>query len=278
MGLGLFIIEASQSHSDIPHSVGLLWTSDQTDAETSVGQHTTVTTDRHPSSRRDSNQQSQQASNHRPTPYNARLLWLTNSKHSFFMFVGPCIIVQFMKKFQQDTTMYQNFIIPHLYEAQHVSGDTPPIVRSLNLHWQPLVFYTWKVVGRVAGGLRPPSTRPTTFHVWKTRGCQCRFRLLMMGGVSPETCWASYKYGIIKFLCIVASCWIFHCELYYDARIHERQHLFGSKNLQHTNNKKYYLKKHENSFLVQCRCFPEAQNPLKDWGSVSVHKAIAQST
>ena len=31
----------------------------------------------------------------------------------------------------------------------------------------------------------------TTFHVWKTRGCQCSFKLLMMGGVSPETCWAS---------------------------------------------------------------------------------------
>jgi len=25
-----------------------------------------------------------------------------------------------------------------------------------------------------------------------------QFRLLMMGGVSPETCWASYKYGIIN--------------------------------------------------------------------------------
>ena len=38
------------------------------------------------------------------------------------------------KKFQQDATMYQNFIIPYLYEAQHVSGDTPPIIRSLKLH------------------------------------------------------------------------------------------------------------------------------------------------
>jgi hypothetical protein len=46
---------------------------------------------------------------------------------------------------------------------------------------------------------RPPATRPTAFHVWKTRGCQCSFRLLMMGCVSPETCWALYKYGIIKF-------------------------------------------------------------------------------
>jgi len=103
--------------------------------------------------------------------------------------------------------MYQNFIIPYLYAAQHVLGDTPPIIRSLKLQWQPLVLHTWKVVGRVVGGCcqahyawqHPPTTRPTTFHVWKTRGCHCSFRLLMMGGVSPETCWASYKYGIINF-------------------------------------------------------------------------------
>jgi hypothetical protein len=31
---GLISIEASQSHSDTPHSVGLLWTSDQPDTET----------------------------------------------------------------------------------------------------------------------------------------------------------------------------------------------------------------------------------------------------
>jgi len=48
--------------------------------------------------------------------------------------------------------MYQNFIIPYLYEAQHVSGETPPIIRSLKLHWQPLVLHTWKVVGRVDAG------------------------------------------------------------------------------------------------------------------------------
>ena len=48
--------------------------------------------------------------------------------------------------------MYQNFIIPYLCEAQHVSGHTPPISRSLKLHWQPLVFHTRKVVGRIDGG------------------------------------------------------------------------------------------------------------------------------
>jgi len=74
-----------------------------------------------------------------------------------------------------------------------------------------------EVVGHVVGGRcqaqcawqRLPTTRPTTFYVWKTRGCQCSFRLLMMGDLSPETYWALYKYGIIKFWYIVASCWIF---------------------------------------------------------------------
>jgi hypothetical protein len=51
----------------------------------------------------------------------------------------------------------------------------------------------WTFSGTVCAWQRPPTARPTTFHVWKTRGCQCGFRLLMMGGVSPETCWASYK-------------------------------------------------------------------------------------
>jgi len=43
------------------------------------------------------------------------------------------------KKMQQYIKI---FIIPYLYEAQHVSGDKPPIIRSLKLYWQPLVFHT----------------------------------------------------------------------------------------------------------------------------------------
>jgi hypothetical protein len=35
-GQGRLIIEASRSHSDKPHSVGLPWPSDQLDAETST--------------------------------------------------------------------------------------------------------------------------------------------------------------------------------------------------------------------------------------------------
>ena len=56
------------AHNDTPQSVGLLCTSDQPVAETSTWQHTTLTTDKLPCPRRDSNPQSQQASGRRPTP------------------------------------------------------------------------------------------------------------------------------------------------------------------------------------------------------------------
>jgi len=65
--------------------------------------------------------------------------------------------------------MYHNFIIPYLYEAQHVSGDTPPIIRSLKPHWRPLVSHTWNVVGRVVGGrcqaqAVPDVQQPSTYE------------------------------------------------------------------------------------------------------------------
>jgi hypothetical protein len=40
VGQRLLIREASRSHTDTPHSVWLLWTSDQPDAETPTWQHT----------------------------------------------------------------------------------------------------------------------------------------------------------------------------------------------------------------------------------------------
>jgi len=46
----------------------------------------------------------------------------------------------------QKCTIILFFLI--LSEATHVSGDTPPITRSLKLHKQHLVLHTWKVIGR----------------------------------------------------------------------------------------------------------------------------------
>ena len=39
-----------------------------------------------------------------------------------------------------------------LNEAQHVSGDTPPIFKSLKLYKQRLVLHRWKLVGRAVVG------------------------------------------------------------------------------------------------------------------------------
>jgi hypothetical protein len=94
------------------------------------------------------------------------------------------------------------FIIPYLYKAQHVSGDTPPIIRSLKLHSQ---LDTVSVQ-------QPHVQQPYTL-LCKTRGCECSFRLLMMGRVSPETCWASYKYGIINFETLICYFSTTHCSL-----------------------------------------------------------------
>ena len=45
VGQGSLIFSTSRPHSNTAHSVGLLWTSDQPDAETSTWRHTTLTTD-----------------------------------------------------------------------------------------------------------------------------------------------------------------------------------------------------------------------------------------
>ena len=80
------------------------------------------------------------------------------------MFVDPCIIVQFIQKNPTRCNSLSKFIISYLYEAQHVSGDTPPIIRNLKLHKQPLVLHTWKVVGRVVA--RRCQSLATSWTVW----------------------------------------------------------------------------------------------------------------
>ena len=55
-------IEPKISAGERPAAVGLLWTSDQHVAETSTWQHTTLTTDKYPCPRWDSNPRSQQVS------------------------------------------------------------------------------------------------------------------------------------------------------------------------------------------------------------------------
>jgi len=75
-GQGLLSVEASRSCSDTPHSLGLLWTSDQHVAETSTWQHTTLTRDGHQCRRRDSNPKSQKESRRRPHASDRAPTWI----------------------------------------------------------------------------------------------------------------------------------------------------------------------------------------------------------
>jgi hypothetical protein len=48
----------------------------------------------------------------------------------YLISVDPCIIVQFTQKNPTRCNNASKFIIPCLHEAQHVSGDTPPIIKT----------------------------------------------------------------------------------------------------------------------------------------------------
>ena len=68
VGQGLPIIEVSRSQSEAPHLSGLLWTSDQSQAETSTSQYTTLREERHLCPWQDSNPQSRHVSGRKLTP------------------------------------------------------------------------------------------------------------------------------------------------------------------------------------------------------------------
>ena len=148
------------------------------------------------------------------------------------MFVDLCIIVQFINKNPTRCNnvskfVYSIFIWSSTCFGRHTAHHQVPktalaasgfsymegcwTLSGTYCAWQrpPTMEGCWTLSGTYCAWQHPPTTHPTTFQVRKTRGCQCSSRLLMMGGVSPETCSASYKYGIIKFWYIVVSCWIF---------------------------------------------------------------------
>jgi hypothetical protein len=134
------------------------------------------------------------------------------------MFVDPCIIVQFIKqnpkrcnnvsKFYYSLVIWSSICFGW-HTAHHQEPKIALAASGFSYVGGCWTCSWWMLSGTYCAWQHPPATRPTTFYVWKTRGCQFSFRLLMMGGVSPETYWASYKYGIITFWYIVAFFFIF---------------------------------------------------------------------
>ena len=109
-GFSLLILEVSRSHTATQHirqdSCGR---SDQSVAETSTRQHTTLTTDRHPCPRWDSNPRSQGASGRRPTPQTARslgpakieldIVLVSNQRDAAFVLLGLLSLYMFRARF-----------------------------------------------------------------------------------------------------------------------------------------------------------------------------------
>jgi hypothetical protein len=123
--------------TDTPHSVGLFWTDDQPVAETSTWQQTTLTTDRYPCSRQDSNPQPQQASGRRPTSYTARQLGgkktCISMAEDLYRVVTRCPSVPW--SLGQDVP--QRILVPLCQTTRrHIQNDSPPGEPHLSLYVQ----------------------------------------------------------------------------------------------------------------------------------------------
>jgi hypothetical protein len=138
VGQGLLIIEASRSHSDTPHSVGLLWTSDQPDAETSTWQHTTLTRDRHecPGEIRTQNPSKRAAADPllRPRGHCDRRIWkilvLNNCRCSIFFVLIFNFLSLLTRQFMNYTYIYA-IIAP--FPASYILSNITFILSNLSL-------------------------------------------------------------------------------------------------------------------------------------------------
>jgi hypothetical protein len=78
----------------------------------------------------------------------------------------------------------------------------------------------------------------------------------MMGGVSPETCWAIKKHWNNKFYYTVVSCWFFLWDIYYDTGIREHQETNSrlSQFCQHASRWRFETKNLRSIVRYRCYC------------------------
>jgi hypothetical protein len=95
---------------------------------------------------------------------------------------------------------FHKFITWCLCVAQHISGVSPLIIRSINCI-RGLWFYRWRKAAEplwvVVCRRRPTTLQPIRSN-GKTRGSKCSCMLLIKGGETSETCWATHKRQVIN--------------------------------------------------------------------------------
>jgi hypothetical protein len=131
VGQGLFVIEASRSHSDTPQSVGLLWASDRPVAEISTLQHATLTTDVHdPSWIRTHNFSRREAANARLRPGGHRDL------HTILLWMNQCFTLISTSNTQRIISTWAPFLFP---------GDTHTTL-SLTPNYTDVTHFYLKII------------------------------------------------------------------------------------------------------------------------------------
>jgi hypothetical protein len=110
-----------------------------------------------------------------------------------------------------------------LNEAQHVSGDTLPIIRSLKLHKQPLVLHNTTEGCRTCSCWTSDNVLPDNVQQLHVRQPSTHAKpeaaYAILGSWWWAVCYLKHaelhlKQGIIKFWYTVASCWVFLCKNY----------------------------------------------------------------
>jgi len=103
-----------------------------------------------------------------------------------FMFVDPCIIVQFIKKNPtrcNNVSKFYCFIFIWSstrfgrHTAHHQEPKTAlaaPGFSHVEVCWT-CSWWTLSGTYSYSAWKRPPTVRQTTFHLWKTRGCQAHY-------------------------------------------------------------------------------------------------------
>ena len=121
------------------------------------------------------------------------------------MFVDPCIIVRLLQwKPQQDATVYQNFIIPYFKWSstcfgRHTVHHQEPRTAQAASGFTYVESFRTRKCWTLSGNVRYLTTANSPPRMQKPEVAG-GFRLLVMDGVTPETCWASFKIRNIKIL------------------------------------------------------------------------------